>query len=116
MVDTNPSKSAPLGGAHRTLTALLRAQGVTRIKARYDGYGDSGNVEEIAVTPEAADVSAVETRLTDFVWGVAYDLHPGFENNDGGEGTLRWDVTADRIDVDHANMIMERDDYQHEDV
>ena len=93
-----------------------RAGGFTRVEAPYDGYGDSGNVGEIAIAPEGVDIDDLNARLQDFIWGMAYDLHPGFETNDGAEGTVTWDVTADRIDIDHASFYTDRHDYNHEDV
>lgn len=34
------------------LLAELRALGVTGLKVQYEGYGDSGNVENVVVTPD----------------------------------------------------------------
>ena len=98
------------------LLAALRALGVEEIEACYDGYADSGNVQGIAVTPDSVTLGDLEPRLSDFVWGMAYDLHPGFEVNDGGEGTLTWTVVEDRIDLDHADFYTARDEYCHEDI
>jgi len=98
------------------LLPLLRERGIQHIEAQYDGYGDSGNVSDIALTPEDATLDDLQSRVSDLVWDVAYGLHPGFEINDGGEGTLTWDVVADRIDVDHANFYTGRDEFLHEDV
>ena len=98
------------------LLELLRGKGVTRVEAPYDGCGDSGNVGEIALQPEGVECDDLNNRLQDFIWGMAYDLHPGFEINDGAEGTLTWDVTADRIDIEHANFYTDRHDYSHENV
>ncbi len=98
------------------LLADLCARGVEEVEAQYDGYGDSGNVNSVAVRPKLVDIGDIEARLMDFVWDVAYGLHPGFEINEGGEGTLTWNVTEDRIDVDHASFYTERDEYLHEDI
>ena len=68
------------------------------------------------MTPDSAQLGDLEPQLADFVWAMAYDLHPGFENNDGGEGALTWNVVEDRIDVDHANFYTDRNDYLHEDI
>ena len=82
----------------------LRSVGITQIEGRYDAYGDSGNVEDITITPEEISASNhMGERLKDFVWRVAYGEHPGFENNDGGFGELTWDVVADSITLDHGN-------------
>ncbi len=33
--------------------------------------------------------------------------HPGFENNEGGFGELRWDLAADAIALDHGERVTE---------
>jgi len=47
------------------------------------------------------------TKVGDFAWSVAYHQHPGFENNEGGYGTLTWDVGKDSITLDHADRYVE---------
>ena len=98
------------------LLSKLRILGIEDIEAAYDGYGDSGNVQDLTVCPPSAELGELKERLMDFVWEVAYGLHPGFENNDGGEGTVTWNVVDDRIDVDHANFYTGRDVHLHEDI
>ena len=98
------------------LLPKLRALGIEEIEGRYDGYADSGNVGDISVSLEGAQIAELEPRLKDFIWGVAYNLNPGFEINDGGEGKVTWNVVDDRIDVDHANFYTGRNEYLHEDI
>ena len=93
------------------LLEALRGKGITVLEARYDGYADSGNVGALAVNPEDAEIGDIASRLADFIWGTAYGLHPGFEINDGGEGSFSWDMKSDRIDIDHADFYTERNEY-----
>ena len=102
--------------ARAKLLVLLRNANVTGIEALYDGYGDSGNVSEVSAAPEGTSISEVDECLRDFVWDIASMLHPGFEIDDGGEGTFTWDVTKDRINLDHADFLMERIPELHEDI
>ncbi len=97
------------------LLAELRALGATALEAEYDGYGDSGNVEDITTVPALPNASAIP-GLADFLWSVAYAEHPGFENNEGGGGTVTWDLAADRIDLDHYDNVVERVHSQAEDL
>ena len=86
----------------------MRALGVTEVAAEYEGYGDSGNVEDVTVQPAGIELpDDLRTKVEDFAWSVAYHQHPGFENNEGGYGTLTWDVTADSITLDHADRYVE---------
>ena len=85
------------------------------LEAEYDGYGDSGNVEAITADPAIPEVDAIP-GLADFLWSIAYAEHPGFENNEGGGGTVSWDLVADRIDLDHYDNVVERVHAQSEDL
>ena len=98
------------------LRELLRAEGVERVEACYDGYGDSGNVNHVTVLPTNVEVKDLAAKLADFIWAIAYNLNPGFEIDDGGEGTLTWDIGKDRIDVNHVAFISESFESVHEDV
>ena len=110
-------RKARLATERKVLRETLTSLGVMRIEARYDGYGDSGNVEEIVLTPEAVTLEdGLHTKLADFLWSVAYDLHPGFENTDGGDGEITWDLTENKIDLEHRERFTDYNTYSHEGV
>jgi uncharacterized protein DUF6878 len=94
--------------ARTELLTELRGLGVIQVTAKYEGYGDSGNVEDITLQPVGIELpSDISTRLEEFAWSVAYHQHPGFENNEGGYGTLTWDVSANSMTLDHADRYVE---------
>ncbi|WP_068117765.1 DUF6878 family protein [Tropicimonas marinistellae] len=94
--------------ARGELLPQLRALGIAEIVAEYEGYGDSGNIEDVTVQPAGIVLpNDLMTKLEDFAWSVAYHQHPGFENNEGGYGTLTWDIAADSITLDHADRHVE---------
>ena len=98
----------PLATIRADLLRACRATGATAVEATYDGYGDSGNIEDLAFVPtRIVPLGATGTRLADFLWQMAYDRHPGFENNEGGYGEVRWDLEADTISIDHAERYVE---------
>ncbi|WP_298938313.1 DUF6878 family protein [uncultured Ruegeria sp.] len=100
-----------------TMLGVLREAGVTRIEASYDGYGDSGNVEDVMIETQGAKLDAEQDKkLKDFLWDVPYTLHPGFEINEGGCGEVVWDVLEDKIDVSHSDRFVDTNHYDHEDV
>jgi hypothetical protein len=45
---------------------------------------------------------------------VSYFGHSGYENNDGGRGTVTFDVERGSIKLEHSDYIMETEDYEHE--
>lgn len=99
------------------LHAFLQSKGVTRVDAQYDAYGDSGNVEDITFTPVTVMIeTAQEEALRDFIWSMAYALHPGFENNDGGDGEVVWEIDEDKIQIEHRERFTDYNLYTHEDL
>ena len=98
-----------------TLLSELRTLGVTNIEVQYEGYGDSGNVEDVVVTPDTIILTEdLRRRAEDFGWDFAYALCPGFENNEGGYGELTWSLETDKIDVSHSNRYIETKTTEHE--
>lgn len=97
------------------LLAELRGLGVTGIEVQYEGYGDSGNVEDVVMTPDTITLTEeMRRRVEDFGWDFAYALSPGFENNEGGYGILTWALESDKIDVSHSNRYIETETTEHE--
>ena len=97
------------------LLTELRALGVTSLEVQYEGYGDSGNIEDVVVTPDTISLSEeLRRRVEDFGWDFAYALSPGFENNEGGYGELTWVLATDNIDVSHSNRYIETKTTEHE--
>ncbi len=97
------------------LLSELRALGVTDLTVQYEGYGDSGNVEDVVVTPDTITLTEeMRRRVEDFGWDFAYALSPGFENNEGGYGELTWSIEADKIDVSHSNRYIQTNTTEHE--
>lgn len=80
--------------------AHLRAEGVTEVTMSYSGYGDSGQV----------DSCSYDHEIGDFLWDVMWSRHSGFENNDGGDGTVTWNIVEDTILIEHRDVIQ---DYEH---
>ena len=98
-----------------TLLSELRTLGVTNIEVQYEGYGDSGNVEDVVVNPDTITLTEdLRRRIEDFGWDFAYALSPGFENNEGGYGELTWAIQADQIDDSHSNRYIETNTTEHE--
>lgn len=75
------------------------------------------------VTHDQVQVSSTnctpEQLLDDLAWDLAYGKNPGFENNEGGYGTVRIGVSADNPDgitvtLSHSERIIETNDYDYE--
>src|SRR5262249_47250886 len=108
-VDTE-SMDAAAAPLPAELRLRLARRGVTRITARLDGYGDSGQVEDFTVEPEAAVLgSDLEGALEDLLLG---QLPGGWENDEGGCGEFTVDVEPGQAEVD-ASWRLEKDAAPH---
>lgn len=101
-------EASELAAIRAELLRSLRSAGVAEIVACYDGCGDSGNIDGMEFHPAGiAPAGGTETRMADFAWSFVHHRHPGFENNEGGFGELRWDLSVDTISVDHGSRHVE---------
>jgi hypothetical protein len=118
-----------------TVMAVLKACGITKVVIRYDGYGDSGGVEECTVEGGQGQESLtvpVQTVILD--WSSAEKTiqmsplrdvletltmqyvdveHDGWENNEGGSGDVTFDPVADTITVSHTENYITHEDFVH---
>lgn len=131
-------EEAVLPGNKAAILDALAAAGITRVAVNFDGYGDSGQIENIdAYRGESEFVALPETEVTiaSASWGdpgivaqtmmleaaieqMAYDLlssaHGGWENNDGAHGEFRFDVRERVIALDYNERFTSSEFYSHE--
>ena len=114
----------------------LAAAGVTLIVVTFDGYGDSGQIENIevkagnaVVAMPAGDVEIAEAiwdqpeprrspvSITEAIERLAYDLLErtdcGWENNDGAYGDFTFDVAERTITLDYNERYTASEYSQH---
>ncbi|MBJ6721040.1 hypothetical protein I2750_12345 [Bacillus sp. PR5] len=119
-----------------TLFDALVFTGVTTIIVTFDGYGDSGQIEDVEVKA-GDDNIAMPGAMIAFaktVWGqsgperstvtiatavenLAYDVlertHGGWENNDGAYGEVIFDVAKREITLDYNERYTASENYMH---
>lgn len=136
--------------AHEELTARLRpankialfdrleAAGISQVIVSFDGYGDSGQIENVEARNAADEVNDLPTTpvvMTSAIWGqaepeqrtipvgeaiewLAYDAlretHGGWENNDGAYGEFIFDVAARSISLDYNERYTATEFFSHE--
>jgi len=114
----------------------LAAAAITTVVVTFDGYGDSGQIEniEIKAGEEIVALPAGNIEIARAVWGsceidrqtmtiedaveaLAYallgDSHGGWENNDGAYGEFTFDVAERTITLDYNERRTESDYSQH---
>lgn len=125
-----------LPGNKATLFDALAAAGITHVVVTFDGYGDSGQIEdtEVKAGDEFADLPTGNVTLAIARWGQAeaiprdmpiaeaietlvYDLleltHAGWENNEGAFGDFTFDVADRSITLDYNERYERSELYQH---
>lgn len=97
------------------LLRRLRLASVAEVVCTYDGYGDSGNWEDVVLDGGAAIPSdELQDAIGNFTWDVAYHHHSGFENNEGAFGEMIWDTLTDSITLDHSERFVDTHQSFHE--
>lgn len=111
----------------------LQARGVTSVEIRYEGSGDSGGIEDRTVLPDGTDLSdeimllvadwhqeklvtkamPLIEALDETAMQLVEREHGGWENNEGGGGTVTFDVEPREILVEHHDYYIQRDEYSH---
>ncbi len=102
----------------------LAAAGITKVVVHFDGYGDSGQIEDTAAYAGDADASIPaelieiarprwgeaeadrdSCSLRDAIEALSYDAleetHGGWENNEGAYGDFTFDVATRKITLDY---------------
>ena len=113
--------------AKRAMLRALRARGIATVTIEYDGEGDSGQIGDILACDAkqhpvdierpvqlalyrgkaASEYDSLREALDDFAWLLLAHFHDGFENNEGGFGTIRIDVAKRSVILDHDDRVIE---------
>lgn len=113
-----------LASAKRTILSALKAASIAAVEIAYDGEGDNGQVGDMQATgtngkPVPLNGSVVASlqgvrrkyeigeALDLYTWDVLQHFHSSFQDNDGGFGTLRIDVSSGTIILDHNARIVD---------
>jgi hypothetical protein len=114
-----------LPAAKAALLAALKKTRAASVTIVYDGEGDSGQIGDIAAKSAAGravklsgtvsldldgqlkEYASLEEAIEPFAWDVLYAYHGGFENNEGGYGTITIDVAKGTVTIDHNDRIID---------
>lgn len=131
-------EASVLGRNRRILLATLVQAGAITATATYVGCGDSGGVEDVSVEMPAEapfDMAAlvtvfaergvfengewqtttveqqlsIEQALRDFADEVIDVVHGGWENGDGGSGSVIFDCQAGTVRIEHTAYFTDSD-------
>ena len=118
------------------LLDALALTGITAVIVSFDGYGDSGQIEnvEVRIGDDEARMPAGTIETGEALWGevelkrsavgisaavesLAYDVleqtHSGWENNDGAYGDIVFDVAERTITLDYNERYTASENYTH---
>lgn len=77
---------------------VLNDLGVTSVTVKYDGYGDSGDIEEVGLDQNAEEID-ISTDLLNAFYDRLESAYGGWENNEGAYGTITIDTND--VSIDH---------------
>jgi rhodanese-related sulfurtransferase len=117
--------STPIAKVNQTVLAALRSKNIARVEIDYDGEGDTGQIADIwavdaadhpvsldrpitvALDPDKPAIAcdSLHEALDAFAWLLLAEYHNGYENNDGGFGTIVIDVAKNSTTIDHNDRI-----------
>lgn len=115
----------------------LSTNGISQVVVTFDGYGDSGQIEDIdaragddkidlpdlSVTLTLAQSGSTEPitkamSLAEAIESMAYDFlertHAGWEINDGADGEFVFDVASRTVTLDYNERYSASNNYNHE--
>jgi hypothetical protein len=111
----------------------LSGMGITGILIRYDGSGDSGQIEEIQYCTEPIDAiedvednvhfdspelcvlsSGLKSRIEDFTYNKLLEDIEDWYNNEGGYGTVSIMVPSGQYSIDNNIRVIDYENYTHE--
>jgi hypothetical protein len=125
MTDTTETPATDFRARNKEIVfAALTAAGIHRVIVEYDGSDDSGQIEYVEAWTSANQTMPfpteprielvaenpdspreeynLEAAVETVVWSYLYDLHEGWENNDGAFGNFVFDVATRTIRIEHA--------------
>jgi hypothetical protein len=76
------------------LVATFRKLGITSVSIDFYGSGDEGSIEDVTFTPADVADEALKQDVTDWAYSFLDATGIDWYNNDGGGGTISFDLTA----------------------
>jgi hypothetical protein len=130
-------KKIALDGNKMVIFGALTAGGITKVVVTFDGYGDSGQIEDVCAYAgeNGTDMPDERIEIYDVRWGgpeverqthtvheaieeICYalleEMHDGWENNDGAFGDFTFSVEEETITLDYNEQYTESTNYMHE--
>ncbi len=113
--ERDASADVEIAAMKAALLPQLAAHGVVTVEIRFDGYGDSGAIEQttlfgadgkvvecpdILIAREGKDEVKLASLLEDFAYEALERHHDGWENNEGAFGELLIDVADASFQLD----------------
>lgn len=77
----------------------LKKAGVIRVRIKYDGVGDSGEIESVTLLtadgqPPYEPIDVSEDELVEAFYNLTQARHPGWCDGEGAWGEFDWDLTG----------------------
>jgi len=108
-MDMMRRREAALQKFAREVVPGLAATGIRIVSVEYSGYGDSGAIDCVEAYGDGdEELVAISQSVRSDIEVLAYELMPGgFENNEGGEGTIKLDLVKGTYQLHHGQRVLE---------
>ena len=117
----NSRKTQGLAVLRGLLQAIdIQVSGFSSLSIEYSGGGDSGSIGEINYSTDSLSKEAqkqIDCLLDVVGWDIAYGSHPGFEINEGGQGTIDCQKNEDGVwtlSIHHEENIIQTECTEYE--
>ena len=103
--------SGRLRDAKPQVDAILKGRGIRTVDIRYDGCGDSGQIDELDFLDEHSQAVEVPEEEAEVIRQFFYDIlehkYPGWEIDDGSCGEFRWLAETNDMSLEHTIRLTE---------
>lgn len=106
------------GEFRQTTLPLLKSLGIEKVVGGYSGYGDSGDLHDLACVGPGGNPVEIDDALRATLVNFLYEYLPdGYEINEGGQGDVTLNLQTMRVEVEHQeNVIETKGSYEEYDV
>lgn len=106
------------GEFRQTTLPLLKSLGIEKVVGGYSGYGDSGDLHDLACVGPGGNPVEIDDALRATLVNFLYEYLPdGYEINEGGQGDVTLNLQTMKVEVEHQeNVIETKGSYEEYDV
>lgn len=104
LIIANPEMHKEQQALRAKIVARMREIGVKTLSCEYEGSCDDGHISNIKFDQVPNEDEPTKDIIA-YMFIVVSQHFPGYEIDWGSDGTITWNITTDKIKVEHAQNI-----------